>query len=54
MMNSGTDNISSQNIVRKLRILSAQYDLDPNIVIWRYKYESHNYKLRGTKPIPIR
>lgn len=54
MMNSRANNISSQNIVRKLRGLSIQYGLDPNIVIWRYKYESHNYQLRGTKPVPIR
>ena len=54
MMESGTNSISTRNIVNKLKALSEKYELDSNIVIWRYKYESHNYKLFGVKPVPIR
>lgn len=54
MMESGTNSISTRNIVNKLKALSKKYELDSNIVIWRYKYESHNYKLFGVKPVPIR
>ena len=55
MMNSGPVNgLRFGNIVQKLRILSAENNLDFNIVVWRWKYESHNYQLRGTRPVPIR
>lgn len=54
MMESGTSNISTRNIVNKLKMLSKEHGLDPNIVIWRYKYESHNYRLFGVKSVPIR
>lgn len=54
MMKSGTDSISTRNIVNKLKTLSEEYGLDSNIVIWRYKYESHNYRLFGVKSVPIR
>lgn len=54
MMNSGTiSGLRFGNIVDKLRILSAENNLDFNIVVWRWKYESHNYQLRGTRPVPI-
>lgn len=54
MMHSETRGISSRNIVSKLRTLSQENHLDFNIVIWRYKYESHNYNLYGIKPVHIR
>lgn len=47
MMNTGVDGISAKNIVKKLKQLSEEYGLDFNIVAWRYRYESHNYKLPG-------
>lgn len=54
MMNSGTiTGLRFGNIVDKLRILSAENNLDFNIVVWRWKFESHNYQLRGTRPVPI-
>lgn len=54
MMSSGPINgLRFGNIVDQLRLLSAENNLDFNIVVWRWKYESHNYQLRGTRPIPI-
>lgn len=54
MMNSKSDGIASRNIISKLKSLSGEYHLDFNIVVWRYKYESHNYRLYGAKPLAIR
>lgn len=54
MMNSGPINgLRFGNIVDRLRQLSAENNLDFNIVVWRWKYESHNYQLKGTRPVPI-
>ena len=54
MMSSGPINgLRFGNIVDRLRLLSAENNLDFNIVVWRWKYESHNYQLRGTRPVPI-
>lgn len=54
MMSSGPINgLRFGNIVEQLRLLSAENNLDFNIVVWRWKYESHNYQLRGTRPVPI-
>ena len=54
MMNSGPINsLRFGNIVDRLRTLSTENNLDFNIVVWRWKYESHNYQLRGTRPAPI-
>lgn len=54
MMNSGPINgLRFGNIVDQLRLLSTENNLDFNIVVWRWKYESHNYQLRGTRPVPI-
>ncbi len=54
MMNSGSDNISTKNIVGRLKILSKENGLDFNIVAWRYKHESKQYALSGVKSVPIR
>ena len=55
MMNSGPINgLRFGNIVDRLRQLSAENNLDFNIVVWRWKYESHNYQLKGTRPVPIK
>ena len=54
MMNSGPVNgLRFGNIVTKLRDLSKEHNLDFNIVVWRWKYESHIYKLKGARPVPI-
>lgn len=54
MMSSGPINgLRFGNIVDQLRLLSTENNLDFNIVVWRWKYESHNYQLRGTRPVPI-
>lgn len=41
------------NIVDTLRLLSEENHLDFNIVVWRWKYESHIYQLKGARPVPI-
>ena len=41
------------NIVDKLKILSEENHLDFNIVVWRWKFESQIYQLKGVKPVPI-
>lgn len=54
IMNSGPINsLRFGNIVDRLRTLSTENNLDFNIVVWRWKYESHNYQLRETRPAPI-
>ena len=54
IMHTETNSLYSSNIVNKLRRLSEENHLDFNIVIWRYKYESHHYNLCGVKPTHIR
>ncbi len=41
------------NVVERLRKLSRENNLDFNIVLWRWKYESHFYQLKGARTIPI-
>ena len=54
MMNSGPiPGIRLGNIIERLKSLSKENKLDFNIVVWRWKYESHIYQLKRTKPIPI-
>lgn len=54
MMSSGPiHGLRFGNIVDQLRVLSEENNLDFNIVVWRWKYESHNYQLKGTRPVPI-
>ena len=55
MMNSGPiPGISFSNIIERLKSLSKENNLDFNIVVWRWKYESRVFQLKGIKPIPIR
>lgn len=54
MMSEGTRNLRMSNIANCLKRLSKEYNLDCDIVTWRYKYESSNYKLFGAKPAHIR
>lgn len=54
LMKSGSvSGLRFGNIVSKLRDLSKEHNLNFNIVVWRWKYESHNYQLRGTRTVPI-
>ena len=54
MMESGpVGGLRFGNILDRLKTLSQENQLDFNIVVWRWKYESHNYQLRGTRPVPI-
>ena len=54
MMSSGPiHGLRFGNIVNQLRVLSKEHNLDFNIVVWRWKYESHNYQLKGTRSVPI-
>ena len=41
------------NIVDRLRSLAEENHLDFNIVVWRWKFESNNYQLKGARPVPI-
>lgn len=52
MMSSGTNNLSNSFILKKLRKLSKDYQLNYNIVVERYRYESSQYNL-GLKSVPI-
>lgn len=54
MMKSEVNSISTRNIIGTLKRLSQKYELDFNIVVWRYKYESRNYRLYGAPPLHIK
>lgn len=41
------------NVVARLKTLASENNLDFNIVMWRWKYESHIYQVKGARPIPI-
>lgn len=54
MMDSGPiKSLRYGNIVEHLKTLSKENNLDFNIVVWRWKYESHTYQLKGIKTTPI-
>ena len=53
MMRSNVQGLRFGNIADRLKDLSIEYHLDYNIVVWRWKYESQNYQLKGVKPKPI-
>ncbi len=53
MMRSAVQGLRFGNIADRLKTLSIEHHLDFNIVVWRWKYESHNYQLKGAKPMPI-
>lgn len=42
------------NIVERLKTLAKEHNLDFNLVVWRWKYESQIYQLKGIKATPIR
>ena len=54
MDSSSMGGIRYGNIVEKLRALSEENNLNPDIVIWRWKYESQIFQLKGTRPAPIK
>lgn len=54
MMRSGyIQGIRFGNIVERLKTLSKEHNLDFNLVVWRWKYESQIYQLKGIKSTPI-
>lgn len=54
MMRSGyIQCIRFGNIVERLKTLSKEHNLDFNLVVWRWKYESQIYQLKGIKSTPI-
>lgn len=54
MMRSGSiQGLRFGNIVERLKILSKEHNLDFNLVVWRWKYESQIYQLKGIKATPI-
>lgn len=55
MMESGTvKGVRFENIVDILRQQARINHLDFNIVVWRWKYESHHYQIKGLPSNPIR
>ncbi len=53
MMSEGTRNLRMSNIANCLKRLSKEYNLNFNIVAWRYKYECSDYRLFGVKSVHI-
>lgn len=54
MMRSGSiQGLRFGNIVERLKTLSKEHNLDFNLVVWRWKYESQIYQLKGIKATPI-
>ena len=53
MMRSAVQGLRFGNIADRLKDLSIEHHLDFNIVVWRWKFESQNYQLKGAKPMPI-
>ena len=50
MMNDvSVKSIWSSDIVRELKKQARRFKVDFNIAIWRYKYETKRYALRGVK-----
>ena len=41
------------NIIERLKTLSKEHNLDFSLVVWRWKYESHIYQIKGIKATPI-
>lgn len=53
MMNTSSK-IGGKDIVRNLKKLSLQNNLDSDIVLWRYMHETHRYNLIGVNRAHIR
>lgn len=53
LMRSNIQCLYGNNIVAILVRNAKKLGLNPHIVLWRYRYETQNYALRGIKSIPI-
>ena len=53
MRSSSIQGIRFGNIIERLKTLSKEHNLDFNLVVWRWKYESQIYQLKGIKATPI-
>lgn len=49
IMNTSPKGIAANNIVQNLREQAKSKGLNFGLVMWRYKYETHKYALRGVK-----
>lgn len=54
LMQRSIKGLYSNNIVAALRKGAKELGLNPNIVLWRYRYETNNYALQGVKTTPIK
>ena len=54
MMNDvNVTSIWSSNIVKELKKQAKRFNIDFNIAMWRYKYETNRYAITGVKANPI-
>ncbi len=53
IMNTSSKGIGVNNIVHHLKLQAKAKGLDFGLVMWRYKFETHKYALRGTNPEKI-
>lgn len=53
IVNTSSKGIGVNNIVQHLRLQAKAKELDFGLVMWRYKFETHKYALRGTNPEKI-
>ena len=53
MKNRPSNGLRFGNIVDSLKTLSEENHLDFNIVVWRWKFESQIYQLKGIQTVPI-
>ena len=53
IVNTSSKGIGVNNIVQHLRTQAKAKGLDFGLVMWRYKFETHKYALRGTNPEKI-
>lgn len=53
IMNTSSKGIAANNIVQNLKEQAKRKGLNIGLVMWRYKYETHKYAIRGFKPEKI-
>lgn len=53
IVNTSSKGIGVSNIVHHLKLQAKEKGLDFGLVMWRYKFETHKYALRGTSPEKI-
>lgn len=53
IVNTSSKGIGVSNIVHHLKVQAKEKGLDAGLVMWRYKFETHKYALRGASPEKI-